>query len=315
MLSSPVSVGAAAGLCRGLRSRRPAATPPQRRWSRRCCCGSKRRFRFSRSARRSVLARWCARIARACHGRGSAKPELLGQCRTLLRIARCDERMIGRQFPAGAVGICIKPVPGRQMTAQLLAAKAAFKTHDIIALYRAPDRNRRRTRSLFRHRRRFAAEAGERLPDYRNQSRELVRCDLVMLDIAGDDARDELRIDPRYRAVFRHDLHPANEFLTYTFAQLFEEQLLFAQFFPDGDFQRFWSCDESNVIAYRSSGAADGWRLVLRRGFYFRVNRAASLASAISTEKSSGSNSSPSHSRRSARSGCSGSARTSRISP
>jgi len=65
----------------------------------------------------------------------AAEPDLLRQSRAASRIGRRRHRVIRRQIPAGAIRRNLEPVLHPQMTAQRLAAKPAFETHDIIALH------------------------------------------------------------------------------------------------------------------------------------------------------------------------------------
>ena len=64
-----------------------------------------------------------------------AEAQLLCQGGATRRIARRGERVIGRQFPTGAIVRSFKPVFDAQMTAQHLASKPALETDDMVAVH------------------------------------------------------------------------------------------------------------------------------------------------------------------------------------
>ena len=72
----------------------------------------------------------------------TAKADLLSECQTMLAIAGCGDRMIGRQVPPGAIVGSVEPVLAAQVPAQHFAAIAAFEVDDGIALHRSLDRHR-----------------------------------------------------------------------------------------------------------------------------------------------------------------------------
>jgi hypothetical protein len=82
------------------------------------------------------------------------------------------------------------------MAAQGLAAKPAFKAHNIVGLHRAPYWHSRRRRPRYR-RRRALAEAAERAMHRRDQAPDLIDADAIFGDITTDDLSNQLRINLR----------------------------------------------------------------------------------------------------------------------
>ena len=86
--------------------------------------------------------------------------------------------MVGRQFPAGAVGGGFEAMSDPQVPAEHLGTKPTLEADDVIQLDRAPDRDRRL--GLLLHRGRAAPESGEPAMHLGYQPWELVSPDLVM---------------------------------------------------------------------------------------------------------------------------------------
>jgi hypothetical protein len=102
--------------------------------------------------------------------------------------------VIRRQFPAGAVIGIFEIMGDPQMSAERLRAVPALEANHIVLLHRSPDRHRRFGGLLNWWR--ATPEIGERLIHLDDQSYELVGPDLVMPDVAADDVRDLIEIDP-----------------------------------------------------------------------------------------------------------------------
>ena len=183
-----MAAASSAGLLRHWRWLLPLAPPPLRSawWRSRCRCGRRGD---------SFLAPRASEVVLLC------------QCRPPRRVARGCQRMIRRQFPAGAIRRGFEPMSDADMPAQHLAAEAAVETDHIVPLHRAPDLNRRRPRCF---RQRDVPETGERSLHFDNEARELIDADLVMLHIAADNARDETRINLSCRATSCHRARPVD---------------------------------------------------------------------------------------------------------
>ena len=82
-------------------------------------------------------------------------------------------------------------MPGAQVAAQHLAFPAAFETDDRVALHRAADRH---GGGQYRLRLGRLAETVEGPVHRIDQFRDLLRRDVVVRNVAGDDLGDEVRI-------------------------------------------------------------------------------------------------------------------------
>ena len=91
------------------------------------------------------------------------------------------------------------------MTTQGYTAKPAFEAHNVVGLYRSPDRDRRCQRTR-RGRPRAIAEAAEGAMHHRNQAPDLIDTDAIFRDITTDDLRNQARIDLLPTAVIGHNL-------------------------------------------------------------------------------------------------------------
>ena len=122
----------------------------------------------------------------------SPEAELVCHRRTPLRIGRCGQRMIRRQFPVSAIRRRFEPMSVAQTPPQHQATKPAFEADDMVVLHRSPNRDCRRQRDRLR---RALAEATERTMHRRNQSRKLINGDTILRDITTDDLRYQAGIN------------------------------------------------------------------------------------------------------------------------
>src|SRR5438876_281749 len=127
---------------------------------------------------------------------------LLGHCRTLLGISRGGERVIARQVPAPQIFGDLQSMPHAEVTSQGLAFEAAFEADHMVALHRSPDRYGRRSCRLRLDR---LAELPDRLLHRGDQSRQLIRGEVMIADIAGNDFGHRAEIDGRPLVFAVHD--------------------------------------------------------------------------------------------------------------
>src|ERR1700751_2226159 len=74
----------------------------------------------------------------------ATEAELLRQCRAPRRITWCDDRVIGRQLPAGEIGRTLETMLEAQMTPQRPTAKPALQADHVIWPNRLSYRHSRR---------------------------------------------------------------------------------------------------------------------------------------------------------------------------
>ena len=101
--------------------------------------------------------------------------------------------MIGPQIPAGPILVDAEPVLYPQMPAQEFGAKATLEAHHILGPYRLPDR--------YRHRQHGLPKTGKHVMDRADQFDHLLRCDLMMPQVAANDAHDLMEITLRRRGL------------------------------------------------------------------------------------------------------------------
>src|SRR5438309_9641541 len=94
--------------------------------------------------------------------------------------------MVLRQIPTLEVFANLQSVPHAQMPAQGLAFKATLEADDMIALHRSPDRHRRHSHCF---RLDGLSELVDGLLHCDDQRRQLIRCQGMIAEIAGDDFR------------------------------------------------------------------------------------------------------------------------------
>src|SRR4051794_1676833 len=131
----------------------------------------------------------------------AAEPQLLRQARALLGIGGRGQRVIARQAPAPQILLSAQAMPGAQVPAQHLALPAAFKADHRVALYRAADRHGGGQRALRLGR---LAEAVESAVHRIDQFGDLLRRDVMVRNVAGDNLGDEVRIGALILCLFRH---------------------------------------------------------------------------------------------------------------
>jgi hypothetical protein len=101
-------------------------------------------------------------------------------------------------LPAGAVIGDLETVCDPQMPAKRLCAKPALEADDVVLLHRASDRRCRLGWLLHRW---GTPETGKRAMHPDNQSCELVGLDLMMPQVATDDAGDLIVSTPERKCI------------------------------------------------------------------------------------------------------------------
>ena len=115
--------------------------------------------------------------------------------------------MIRQQVPTCPIIGGFEPMHVTDMPAQHLAAKTAIEAYDVIALYRALDRDGRH-QNLWR--RQACAEPAKRAMHRQNQVGQLADLHPVMPDITAHDPCNQLGIDFVRGAFLRHMFHIPN---------------------------------------------------------------------------------------------------------
>jgi len=119
--------------------------------------------------------------------------------------------MVARQVPAPEIFANLQSMAHAEVPAQGLTLEPTLEANHLVALHRSPDRHRR---CPCRFRLDRLPELADRLLYRADQRRQLIRCEGMIANIAGDDFCYRAQVNASWRIVAVHDAFlPADSFL------------------------------------------------------------------------------------------------------